>query len=249
MLTKEEYEALPEKARAAFVADGDQYVPAKDAKLKQTLDDVDSKYKSAEQRAKELEERLSRFEEAKRQEIEKARAEALEAARSKGDVKAIEERYQQQLADLKKRSEESENQYKQRLETLEKQIKADKRNSIVADLCAELANDKGRKAFKALVGSRIDIDPSTGQPIFLDENGSATSLDLAGFKAEIERDDAYAPLLKSGIVTSGGGQAKGSGSGSAAKRKFNEYSGAELAQLRKENPTEYERIKSEFYGT
>lgn len=248
-LTQEQYDDLPDYAKAAFVQDGDKYVPVKDAKLKQTLDDLDGKYKTAEQRAKELQDRLNGLEESKRQEIEKARAEALETARSKGDVKAIEERYQQQLADLKKRSEESENQYKQRLETLEKQIKADKRNSIVADLCAELANDKAHKAFKALVGSRIDIDPSTGQPIFLDENGSATSLDLAGFKAEIKRDDAYAPLLKSGIVTSGGGQAKGSGSGGAAKRKFNEYSGAELAQLRKENPAEYERIKSEFYGT
>lgn len=245
-LTQEQYDDLPDYAKSAFVQDGDKYVPVKDAKLKQTLDDLDGKYKSAEQKAKELEQQLAGYEENKKAEIEKARAEALEKARTNGDVKAIEERYQQQLADLKKRGEETESQYKQQLETLQKQIKADKRNSIVADLCAELANDKAHKAFKALVGSRIDIDPSTGQAIFLDENGSATSLDLAGFKAEIERDDAYAPLLKSGIVTSGGGQAQGSGRGGAVKKKFNEMNGAELAELRKSNPAEYERLKTEF---
>lgn len=248
MLTKEDYEALPEKARAGFALDeqSGEYVPVKDAKLKQTLDELDGKFKTAEQRSKDLEEKLNGFEQSKKDEIEQARAEALEKARTNGDVKAIEERYQQQLADSKKRSEETESQYKQRLEALEKQIKADKRNSIVADLSAELAHDKAHKAFRALVGSRIDVDPSTGQAIFLDENGSATSLDLAGFKAEIERDDAYAPLLKSGVVTSGGGQAKGSGSGGAVKKKFNEMNGAELAELRKSNPAEYQRLKTEY---
>ena len=58
MLSKEDFEALPEKARAAFVLDGDEYVPAKDAKLKQTLNDVDSKYK-------ELQKQLSTYEEQK----------------------------------------------------------------------------------------------------------------------------------------------------------------------------------------
>jgi len=158
-LTKEQYEDLPDYAKEAFVQDGEEYVPVKDAKLKQTLDDLDGKYKSADQRAKELEERLNGYEEDKKKEIEQARAEALEKARTNGDVKAIEERYQQQLADMKKRSEESEHQYKERLETLEKQIKADKRNSIVSDLSAELAHDKAHKAFKALISSRIDIDP------------------------------------------------------------------------------------------
>jgi len=69
---------------------------------------------------------------------------------------------------------------------------------------------------------------------------------MAGFKGEIEKDDAFAPLLKSGIVTSGGGQSKGSGSGGAVKKKFNEMNGAELAELRKSNPAEYERLKAEF---
>lgn len=224
MLTKEEYEALPEKARAAFVADGDQFVPAKDAKLKQTLDDVDSKYKSAEQRAKELEERLNRFEEAKRKEIEEAKRIALEQAKSKGDVDAAIKQYEERLADMEKRTGETKAQYEKRIEALTGTLKSRERSLLASKLAAELATDLGRDLFSEVVQSRIDVDVETGKPIFLNADGSASSLDFDGFKEELQKDARLKPLLKSGVVTQGGGMANGSngtGSASTAKTKAN----------------------------
>lgn len=222
MLTKEEYEALPEKARAAFTEDGDQYVPVKDAKLKQTLDDVDSKYKSAEQRAKELEERLNRYEEIKRQEIEEAKRKALEQAKSKGDVDAAIKQYEERLADLEKRSNESKRQYEERIQKLSGTLKSREKSLIASKLAADLATDIGRDLFTDVVQSRIDVDLETGKPIFLNADGSASSLDLDGFKEELQKDARLKPLLKSGVVTNSPGFLNGSnGIGSASTAKAN----------------------------
>ena len=95
------------------------------------------------------------------------------------------------------------------------QIKTEKRSAVVSDL-AELATDKGRAAFKKLIASRIDVDAETGKVTYLNDNGSASSLDLAGFKAELLKDDSLSPLLKGDVVTTGGGNAQGSTGGSAS---------------------------------
>lgn len=55
------------------------------------------------------------------------------------------------------------------------------------------------------------------------------------------------PFLCDGSGATGGGAAGGSKHGGAGK-KFNEYSGAELSAIRRENPGEYERLKNEYYG-
>ena len=90
------------------------------------------------------------------------------------------------------------------------QIKTEKRSALVSDLAAELATEKGSRAFKALVQSRIDVDAETGKVTFLNDDGSASSLDLNGFKAELMKDDSLSPLLKADLVTQGGGNVKGS---------------------------------------
>lgn len=220
MLTKEDFEALPEKARAAFTLDGDEYVPAKDAKLKQTLNDLDSKYKSAEQKAKELEERLVGFESAKQQEIEAARAKALEDARNKGDVKAIEDRYQQQMADLEKRvREEAKNEAVTEFKTQQAQEKA----SSLADkigLSIAVDNESGELIADA-IRNRIKIDPLTGEKIFHDAKGSALSIDEAGFMKEVANEKRFARLVKGDVVTTGGGMAKGNNGGGASVSEQN----------------------------
>lgn len=215
MLTKEDYEALPEKARAAFTLDGDEYVPAKDAKLKQTLNDLDGKYKSAEQKAKELEERLGSFESAKQQEIEAARAKALEDARSKGDVKAVEERYQQQMADLEKRvREEAKNEAVTEFKTQQAQEKA---SSLADKIGLTIAVDaESGELIADAIRQRIKIDPNTGEKIFHDAKGSALSVDEAGFMKEVANEKRFARLVKGDVVTQGGGNAKGSNGGSAS---------------------------------
>jgi DNA-binding CsgD family transcriptional regulator len=196
MLTKEEYEGLPEKARGAFTQEGDLFVPAKDAKLKQTLNELDSKYKEASNK-------LSEYEQSQAQRQAEAERKALEKLKAEGKTDEI-------IADIERRNGETVKQFQERIERMANQIKTEKRSALVSDLAAELATDKGSRAFKALVQSRIDVDAETGKVTFLNDDGSASSLDLSGFKAELMKDDSLSPLLKADLVTQGGGNVKGS---------------------------------------
>lgn len=201
MLTKDEYEQLPEKARAAFTQEGDQFVPAKDAKLKQTLNDLDNKYR-------ETSAKLTEYESKQQQQQAEAERKALEKLKAEGKVDEI-------LADAERRLGESKSQYEARIERMTNQIKTEKRSALVADLAGEMATDLGSKAFKALIASRIDVDAETGKVTYLNADGSASALDLAGFKAELLKDDSLSPLLKGNITTFGAGFANGSVGGRA----------------------------------
>lgn len=247
-LTQEQFDELPDFAKDAFTQNGDVYIPAKDAKLKSTLDELDGKYKEALKNSESFESRLAEIEKAKQEEIEAAQLEAFEKAKKEGNVDAVEERWQQKLSDAEKRKNDELTALQAKLDDLANRIKTEKRNAIVSDLASEIAVPKGSKAFKLLVANRIDVDPSTGELTFLDENGSATSLDLDGFKGELEKDELFAPLLKSGIVTSGGGNANGSGGSAGQNRKFNEFSAQELVNMRRSDPAKYDRLKTEFHG-
>ena len=196
-LNKEQFETLPDFVKADYVEHEGAYVPAaelKVSKLKSSLDGLDSK--------------LKEFEKNEHAKLEAARAEALEKLKKEGKVDEI-------LADAERRLGETKAQYEERLAKITNTVKAEKRNAIVSDLAAELATLAGSKAFKALIGNRIDVDPETGKVTFLNADGSASALDLAGFKADIEKDESFSPLLKAPINVNGGGFANGSNGGSA----------------------------------
>lgn len=243
MLTKEEYEELSDKAKQAFALDGDEYIPVKDSKLKSTLDGVNGKYRTAEQEARELRERLAQFEQQKIADLAAEREKALEEARTKGDVKAIEERYQQQVADVERQTAE-----RVRAEVL-KEVAAEKAKDRKAALIAELSmigvDEDAREAVAYMLAMHVDVDPETGKEFYLDENGGAMAVDKKGAIEAFKKMRKFRRLVDSGVTTKGTPNATGSGGGGAAQRKFDEYTGAELSALRKENPAEYERLKSE----
>lgn len=198
-LTQEQFESLPEFVKSDYTQHEGAYVPVaelKVGKLKDSLNGLDSK--------------LKEFEKNEQAKLEAARAEALEKLKKEGKVDEI-------LADAERRIGETKAQYEERLQRMTTAIKTEKRSALVADLASELATDSGSKAFKRLVADRIDVDPETGKVTFLNDDGSASSLDFAGFKAELLKDDSFAPLLKAGVVTKGGGNAQGStGAGGAS---------------------------------
>lgn len=198
-LTQEQFESLPEFVKSDYTQHEGAYVPVaelKVGKLKDSLNGLDSK--------------LKEFEKNEQAKLEAARAEALEKLKKEGKVDEI-------LADAERRIGETKAQYEERLQRMTTAIKTEKRSALVADLASELATDSGSKAFKRLVADRIDVDPETGKVTFLNDDGSASSLDFAGFKAELLKDDSFAPLLKAGVVTKGGGNANGStGAGGAS---------------------------------
>lgn len=243
MLTKEEYEELSDKAKQAFVLDGDEYIPVKDSKLKSTLDGVNGKYRTAEQEAKELRERLAQFEQQKIADLAAEREKALEEARTKGDVKAIEERYQQQVADVERQTAE-----RVRAEVL-KEVAAekakDRKSALIAELSMIGVDEDAREAVAYMLAMHVDVDPETGKEFYLDENGGAMAVDKKGAIEAFKKMRKFRRLVDSGVTTKGTPNATGSGGGGAAQRKFDEYTGAELSALLKENPAEYERLKSE----
>lgn len=212
-LTKEQFEQVPDFLKSQYEQDGDNYVSIeskKVASLKESMNGLDAKYKGVESK-------LSEFEKEQEAKIEAARKEAMEQARSKGDVEAIEKRYQEQMADLEKRVRQEER------DSVLTEIKQERAQEKAQSIAAQIANQEARdpdsaRALETLLGRFVQYDVDTGKEIYLDESGSATSLDRKGFIAEVLKNPMYKGLLKSGIVTNGGGNVNGSGSGSATSK-------------------------------
>ena len=205
-LSEEQFGQLPDFVKGDYEKAGEVYRPVAEGKLsalKGSLNDLDGKFKQTEGQLKEL---LAKKEEDRT----KAEQAALERLKKEGKVDEI-------LADYERRSSETKTQYEARIEKLSNSIKSDKRNLAINDFASKLdVLDKSKKLFAKLIESRIDIDPETGKRTYLDENGGATSLDDAGFLAELEKDEAYHPLRKANVNR--GGDANGSGNGGGASQ-------------------------------
>lgn len=81
----------------------------------------------------------------------------------------------------------------------------------------------------------VTVRDGSGRPVSVAER-------MEAFKADAENVDFFKPTID------GGGGPKGNTGGKASK-KFDEYSSGELVELKRTNPAEYERIKTEYYKT
>ena len=212
-LTQEQFDELPDYAKSAFAQQGDVYIPAKDAKLKQTLDELDGKYKG-------LSKQLEDFEAQKAAEIEAEKAKAMEEARNSKDVEAIEKRYQEQMADLEKRSyEKGKTEAHNEFKAQQAKLKA---NGIVDKVAMSIAVDNdAAEVISDLIRNRIEIDPDTGAEVFKDAKGSALSVSRDEFVSELKKEAKFKRLVKADIATNGGGLVNGSGVSGSATSKAN----------------------------
>jgi hypothetical protein len=198
-LSVEQFDQVPDFLKGDFEQVGEVYrhkTEGKVSTLKASLDGLDAKLK-AQQTAEE-------------QKLKDAEAKAFEKLKKEGKADEI-------IADYEKRLGETTKQYEERINKMIDSAKRDKRSSIVSELASELAIPEGKKAFAKLVENRIDYDPETGKTIFLNEDGSASSLDLTGFKAEISKSEVFAPVIKATVNT--GGLAKGNNQDKGSARK------------------------------
>jgi len=124
------------------------------------------------------------------------------------------------MADSEKRAGETLAEYKERIEKLTGNMKAEKVNAIVTDLAAKHATEAGRETAKMLLKQLVDFDPETNKTIFKGLDGSATSLDLAGFESDLLNNPVFAPLLKANVNVDGGGNVNGNTSGSATSKQI-----------------------------
>lgn len=142
--------------------------------------------------------------------VKQAEAEkkALEKLKAEGKIDEI-------LADSEKRHGETIRQFEERIAKRDAIVIKKARDAVVSEL-STLATEVGAKAFKKLISERVDYDPETDKYSFKDEEGGATSLDLAGFKADVLKSPTYAAMLKA-QASSGGFGTNASNGGGAAK--------------------------------
>ena len=136
-----------------------------------------------------------------------AEKKALEKLKAEGKIDEI-------LADSERRHGETIKQYEDRIAKRDAVVIKKARDSVVNELSA-LATEAGAKAFKKLISDRVSYDPETDKYTFTDEDGGATSLDLAGFKADILKSDTYAAMLKADVSSGGHGKNALNGGGAA----------------------------------
>ncbi len=206
-LTEEQFGQLPEFVKGDYEKSGEVYRPkaeGKAAALKASLDALDGKYKTADAQLKEI---LAKHEEDRT----KAEQAALERLKKEGKVDEI-------LADYDRRANETKAQYEARIEKLATQIKSEKRTSLVGEIAEGLAVfPESKKLFEKLIKDRIDVDPETGKVTFLDESGGATSLDKAGFMADLAKDTAFDRIRKADANRGGNANGNSNNGGGASK--------------------------------
>lgn len=173
--------------------------------------------------------------EAKRQAEEVAEKERLEKAKGENDFKQL---YESAMSENEKLKSEIEGMKKQSVES--------RLNSEAAKLASGLTKDTAKAEILAeKIRARLSFD-GEGFKV-LDESGALTVSPVESLVASVK--DRYAFLVDASGSTGGG--ASGASNGGAVKvgnKKFNEYTGAELSEIRRSDPQRYAQLKSEFYG-
>jgi DNA repair exonuclease SbcCD ATPase subunit len=167
----------------------------------------------------------------KAKELEELQQQEAEArAKEKGEFKELYEKTQLEL-----RAERDARQ-KERHETIK-----EKTERAASEIASELTRDTKRA--ELLRKEISQFAKYTDEGVKFEMGG--VEVDRAKVMTHIS--DNY-PFLIDGSGASGGG-ASGSKSNGGAVKKFNEYTGAELSAIRKDNPAEYERLKTAYHGT
>lgn len=150
------------------------------------------------------------------------------AAKATGDKEALE-----------RISAEREAEAQASLNELKNSIKTEKVNNFYNDLVTELGaggqlNEDLRDLLKARFAADYDM---TEHKIKL-----SNVADVDELKKTIKESGRYDAFLAG--TGSLGGHSNGSTSTGAANKKFNEYTSSELVRIKRDNPEEYERLRS-----
>lgn len=231
MYTQEQFDSLPEWMQKDLVKDGEVYKHAGLVTVKKTADAL-----NADKQA--LSDQLAQLKAAEAAKIAEAEQRAYEKAKKDGNVDELEKRLKQQVDDAQRRADETAAQFKDRMAKLAMK----EQKALAAQIAAKYAVDEqSQDLLTELLTRQIQVDVETDQVVFLDANGSALSVDRAGFEAELLKTPRYQRLLKADVTTTGGGKANGNNGGSASK-KPEEYTEQERVQLLKTNPTLFHQL-------
>lgn len=229
--TQEQFEQLPEFMQADLTKVGEVYKHAGVVKLKESLNELDGKVKTYEAQTQELSGKLTEFEKNQQEAIENAKLEALENAKSKKDVDEIERTYKEQMADLEKRTEERTR------EAVTKEFTVKQAQQQASMELKEIANklkpldDESSSLIEIAIAKRQRVDEN-GKIIYLNEDGSASSLDKLGLVDELIKAGKFSRLRQAEVTTQGGGLANGNnGKGGSASRVVGKIDGTKAERI------------------
>lgn len=199
-------------------------------RMKQHHEKLLGETKAAKQRAKEEAEERERI--------------AAEAAAKNGDVDALRKSYETKLA-------QREQELTEQLGARDKWLDEMTVSRAATELASELDFNGSGKLLMPLITPRLKRDTVDGKPVVmvLDKDGRPSAMTPADLKKEFMSDASLAPFIRGSSATGGGAQGAKSTIGGSATKKFNEYTGQELSEIRKADPEIYERLKTAHYAT
>jgi len=209
-ITQEVFDTLPEAVQGQFVLSEDtkSYVTADSLKFAGAKKNLDVLHGEVGGFKKQMADAAA-AQEVRDAEIAET---AYQKAIKDNDTAKLSEINEQKLQDALTRAGQSEEKFN----NLQQGLATEKENTII-DALAEHATKRGKAALKRLLKGYVKVDPSTGAETYLNDDGSASSLDRNGFIAEQLKGDGtvFESLVSADIQTESEGLANGS-SGSAA---------------------------------
>jgi len=148
----------------------------------------------------------------------------------------------EQFRELYEREQESKRELQEKYEEFQSKIQKQTINSEATKLASELTRDTARGEL---------LQEKVSQYAKYSDDGVV--FELGGVPVEKDKILSHLrekyPFLVDGSGATGGGAA-GTDNGRAVttQKSFNEMTGGELSELRAENPTEYDRLKNDYYG-
>lgn len=161
-----------------------------------------------------------------------------EKGKKGADVQALEQSWQQKLADANKAKDDTVAELSAEIERL-----------LVTNTSTGLAHEISTvpELFSDVISRRLKVEKGADGKYFtrvLDAAGNPSAATLDDLKKELLATDKYAAIIVSGKGSGGGAGGTGSGGG-ATEKKWLEYSDTELTELRRTDKDKYDRLREE----
>lgn len=220
-LTAEEYAQLDEAKQSLYALQGDVYIcqiegiPQEDVSgLKRQRDELLAEKKAEQERRRAAEEQAQR--------------EADERARAEGNYQQLFESSQAELE--RERSSLSE---------LRRSIEQRDINLAASRIATAIADGSNAEILAEFISRRLKV--AEGQVRVTDDSGNLTVSALADLQKEFETSPRYASLVRGSQAGGGGAAPK---SGDRVTKTWEQLSGMERVELRRNNPAEHARLKA-----
>ncbi|MFV3284344.1 hypothetical protein ACNFCI_09855 [Pseudomonas sp. NY15356] len=222
LIDKAAFDALEPALQALYKAQGENYVLAVEGLpqnedvegLKRQNQTLLDEAKEAKRKAREAQEQLTQKE--------------LDAAKARGDYESLYTSSEQALA-----------AERQKLADLQAGIEKRDLTGAASKIAAQIADGPNAEILAEFLERRLRI--VDGQVRVTDASGNLTVSTLEDLGKEFQKEPRYASLVR-GSQASGGGAAGGGGGG--ATKTWDQLTGMERVELRRNDPAEHARLKA-----